>query len=138
PSIAVSKSGTLDAGTDGGVGGQVTYAFLITNTGNVTLTDVGFADAKLGVTSIPGDAVWTDGSVADGLAPNGTITFERTYTIDQVDVDAGAVINTAEVVGTPPTGDPVEGDDGDTIPTQPQAPAMTLAKTSSSARRLRA
>src|SRR5690606_23012233 len=63
PGITVVKTGSLPVDAEGAVGDVITYEFVITNSGNVTLTDLTFTDAFLGASSIPGNAQWVDGSI---------------------------------------------------------------------------
>jgi uncharacterized repeat protein (TIGR01451 family) len=115
PALTLVKS----AGTPSGhtAGSTIAYSFLVTNTGNVTLTSVGVSDPKAGAVSCP----------VTTLAPGGSTTCTARYTLTQVDVDAGKVINTATASGTPPTGNPVTATDTVTTPITP-APALTLDK----------
>ncbi|MGV8848839.1 MAG: beta strand repeat-containing protein [Propionibacteriaceae bacterium] len=115
PSVAVDKQ----AGTPSGnvVGSTLPYTFVVTNTGNVTLTSVDVTDSKVGTVTCP---------VAT-LAPNDTTTCTATYTLTLADVDSGHVANNAGVSANPPTGPPVTGSDStDTAITS--APALTLDK----------
>ena len=83
----------------GGVGDTINYAFTVTNTGDVTLTDVTLVDDT---------AIVAGGPIAT-LAPGeiDSTTFTATYVITQADVDAGEVVNTATVTGDDPDGAPV-------------------------------
>ena len=65
---------------------MISYSYLVTNTGNVTLYNITVVDNKATVTC-PSTAV--------GLAPAGTITCSASYTITQADLDAGSVTNSA-------------------------------------------
>ena len=102
--LAAAPAITLDkqAGTPSGAtaGSTIAYTFVVTNTGNVTLTAVAVTDAKVGTVTCP---------VAT-LAPGDDTTCTATYTLTQADVDAGSVVNTATATGTPPTGAAVTGD----------------------------
>ncbi|MGC3994264.1 MAG: GEVED domain-containing protein [Propionicimonas sp.] len=119
--IAAGPALTLDkqAGTPSGatVGSTIAYTFLVTNTGNVTLTSVGVSDAKVGTVTCP----------ATTLAPGASTTCTATYTLTQSDVDAGQVVNTATASGTPPTGDPATAVDAVTVPIT-AAPSITIDK----------
>ena len=68
------------------VGDVISYSYLVTNTGNVTLAGpVTVADDKATVTCPAG-----------GLAPGGSMTCTASYTITQADLDSGSVKNTAK------------------------------------------
>ncbi|WP_159586049.1 DUF7507 domain-containing protein, partial [Chelativorans xinjiangense] len=121
PSMTIEKTGTLnDLDGDGliDLGETINYSFLVTNTGNVTLTDVTVNDPLLTVDQVP-----------QTLAPGGTFTFTATYTPTQADIDNGSVENTATGTGTDPGGNTYESPpDSATVPPD-QAPALTIEKT---------
>jgi uncharacterized repeat protein (TIGR01451 family) len=129
-SIGLVKSATPSDAAHFTVGQQVTYSFVVTNTGNVTLSNVSVAD-----TSFTGhgalSAVTCPVTV---LAPGAQTVCTATYTIDQADVDAGSVTNTAVSQGTPPgsTTPVVSAPSTVTIPGQ-QNPALSLVKTATPA-----
>ena len=67
---------------------MITYTYVITNSGNVTLAQpFTVTDDKLGTITCP--------ATPATLAPTDTITCTKTYTIQQADVDAGSITNTA-------------------------------------------
>ncbi len=102
-------------------GDTVTYTFDVTNTGNVTLTNITVADPKVGPVTCP----------SAPLAPGASTSCDpRVYTLTQEDVDHGSVDNTAVVTGTPPTGDPVTDDDSRTVDL-PATGSIQLSKTAS-------
>ncbi len=124
PLIALAKAGTLNmtvvAPTDrADVGDKITYAFTVTNTGNVTLTNVTVTDPKVTVVGGP------IASLAPGASNN--TTFTATYTLTQADINTGSVYNLATVTGTKPGGGTVTGTGGTTV-SLPQSPAIALAK----------
>jgi uncharacterized repeat protein (TIGR01451 family) len=98
PAISLVKS--ADTGTFAVDGTVITYRYVVTNTGNVTLTSIGVTDPLPGLSAIDCGGVTT-------LAPGGSVTCTASYTTTQADVDAGSVTNTATATGTPPTGSPV-------------------------------
>jgi len=110
----VKQAGTPSGNT---AGSTIVYSFVVTNTGNVTLTAVGVMDPQVGAVSCP----------VTTLAPNASTTCTATYPLTQADVDAGQVVNTATASGTPPVGAPVSGTDTVTTPID-QAPAVSLLK----------
>ena len=125
PLIGLAKAGTLNmtvvAPTDrADVGDTITYAFTVTNTGNVTLTNVKITDPKVTVVGGP------IASLAPG-ASNST-TFTATYTLTQADINTGSVYNLATVTGTKPGGGTVTNSANTTV-ALPQAPALTITKT---------
>jgi uncharacterized repeat protein (TIGR01451 family) len=118
PSIDIVKTGAPQ--TYNAVGDVITYSFTVTNTGNVTLTNVSVSDPLVGLSAI------TPAPVT--LAPGASQVFTATYTITQADLDAGKVDNTATATGTPPAGDPVTDTDSESI-TADQNPAIDIVKT---------
>ena len=97
PSIALVKTGDYQGDpTAAKVGDKIIYTFVVTNTGNVTVSDLVIDDEKLGLIGL---------AVVPGtLAPAGTGTASFTYAITQADIDAGHVLNTALATGEDPDG----------------------------------
>lgn len=128
PAITVVKTADEEAQSNLVVDQNITYSFLVTNTGNVTLTDVTVNEGNFSGAGELGDV--TCPAEAARLAPGAVITCTATYTVVQADVDAGSITNTATVTGVPPgtTPPPVSPSSGITVPT-PNAPAMSLLKT---------
>ena len=75
-----------------------TIHFSITNTGNVTLTNV--------VASDPNAVVTCNGSPYT-LAPGASATCSATHTVTAADMTAGSIVNTASVIGYDPANQPV-------------------------------
>ena len=126
-SVTITRSATLTlvktAGTPSGntAGSTILYSFLVTNTGNVTITGVNVADAKVGTVDCP----------TTTLLPGASTTCTATYLLKQSDVDAGKVDNTASVTGTPPTGMTAPTATSSTSTLLSRTPALTLDKGSS-------
>ena len=115
PAITLEKTAAAPSGNT--AGSTIAYSFVVTNTGNVTLTGVSVNDPQVGTVTCP---------VAT-LAPAASTTCTASYTLTQADVDAGSVANTATASGTPPTGAAVTATDTvTTIVTA--APAISLDK----------
>ena len=84
PALTIVKTAT--PGTYDTLGQAISYSYLVTNSGNVTLYNISVVDDKASVTCP---------STAAGLAPAGTITCTASYSITQADLDAGSVTNSA-------------------------------------------
>lgn len=151
PSIAIVKKGSLDLGADGvaSVADIITYTYTVSNTGNVTLYDVGVDESSATFTGtgiLPAPSWMSGGADIDGDADaldlavgSGTIIFTATYALTQEDIDAGMVANQAVAEGSPEVGDPVKDDSDDDSPSEdeetvveiPEAPAISIVKGSS-------
>ncbi len=87
PALSMVKTAT--AGDDyAAVGDTVSYEYVVTNAGNITLTaPISVADDKVTVScpSLP----------AGGLAPTLTLTCTASHIVTQADLDAGSILNTA-------------------------------------------
>ena len=79
-------------------GDTVNYTVVVTNTGNVTISNVAVTDSLDAATqtSGPGDSI--------SLAPGAEATYTYVYTVTQQDVVAGHVQNIATATGTDPKG----------------------------------
>ena len=117
PSISLDKD-AVQANYDT-AGDVLAYTFTVTNTGNVTLTNVTVSDPLATVSGGP------IASLAPGASDSAT--FTASYTVTQADVDAGSFTNAATVTGTPPAGPDVTADDEATVPAA-QAAAISLGK----------
>jgi len=101
PELTVTKVAIPDADVE--VGQTVTYQYEVTNTGDVTLTDIDLSDVHGGSGSFPdpgsemliSDAVPTGDSIDPGgangiwetLAPGDIVRFTSSYVVTQEDVD---------------------------------------------------
>ncbi|MFK0242996.1 hypothetical protein ACIQTX_19235 [Microbacterium sp. NPDC090281] len=125
PALTIVKSVTPDDAATAGA--QVSYTFLVTNSGNVTVTAVSIAETAF--TGSGGSPTVTCPAAAASLAPGDDVTCTAAYTLTQADVDAGSVENTAVAQGSDPVGTPVESDPSSATVTAAAAPALTVAKT---------
>ncbi|WP_198669837.1 DUF7507 domain-containing protein [Cognataquiflexum aquatile] len=110
PALSITKTATES--TFAAVGDVLNYTIVVTNTGNVTLSNVAVTDPLTGLnTSIP------------SLAPGSSESIPTSYTITQTDIDAGKVDNTASAaVGT------VNVSASESV-TATQSPALSITKT---------
>ena len=92
PGINLVKSASIASFSNAGT--LVTYSYLVTNTGNVTLNPVTVTDPMVSLSKI----LCPDQS----LVPNKTETCTATYTTTQANVTEGRFTNTAVAHGTPP------------------------------------
>jgi uncharacterized repeat protein (TIGR01451 family) len=77
-----------------GVSQPVTYTFVVTNTGNTTLTNLVLTD------TFPGGVILTINCPATTLAVGASMTCTAVYTTTAADLAAGKVVDHATVVGT--------------------------------------
>ena len=99
----------------------ITYSYLVTNTGNVTITDLAVTDDN--VDAAPVCDVTT-------LAPTETTTCTAVHTVTQADLDAGTVTNNA-TAAAPPAGGTLTPATDSAAATATQGPALTIDKSSS-------
>jgi hypothetical protein len=112
-SIDLVKSALVDRDDDGnrtfevrrGESATVTYRYLITNNGNVPLSDLHLVDDKIGEISVP-DVT---------LEPGESITVDATYTVTAADLAAGEIENVAVVTGSTPDGVQVTDEDDEIV-----------------------
>ena len=79
------------------VGQTITYTYTITNTGNVSLGSAQFTVSDDHIGTPLGTPFNCGAPVA--LAPNGTVSCTKSYTISQADLNAGSVTNKATASG---------------------------------------
>jgi uncharacterized repeat protein (TIGR01451 family) len=128
PAMTVVKSATSTG--PHGVGDQIAYQFVVTNTGDVTLTGIVVNDAQLDAAAV---------CPVTTLAPSASTTCTGSHTITAAEVAVGYVHNSATVTGQPPT--PPGGPTPPPVTTPPstvdtpttQNPAMTVVKSVTSA-----
>lgn len=106
PSITIVKTAVQSIITV--VGQVVNYKFVVTNTGNVTLTNVAIGDT---FTLPAGPALTiscpTTTLTAAGTGATSTMTCTAAYTSTDADFNHGSITNAAIATGTPPVGEPV-------------------------------
>jgi uncharacterized repeat protein (TIGR01451 family) len=82
-------------------GQLITYDYLVTNTGNVTLYNVTVADPMPGLSTI---SCSPNTNPLPSLAPGASVTCSATYTTTAADLAAGEVTNQATATGDAPSG----------------------------------
>ena len=131
--VAVTRSGALTLvksatpATVTAAGDTVRYSFLVTNSGNVTLTGVGVTETAFSGTGTAPVA----SCPTTTLAPGASVTCTATYAVTQADVDAGSVTNTATASGTPPSGGPVVSGPSSATVSATGAAALRVVKSAS-------
>ncbi|MGN7798282.1 DUF7507 domain-containing protein [Leifsonia sp. 22587] len=121
PALTVVKS--VDA--TGDAPGTITgYTFVVTNTGNTTLTGIAVTDTEFTGTG-------TSPQVAcpvTTLAPGDQVVCTATYTLTQEDADNGGVRNSAVATGTAPDGSAITSPPWTAQLPIVQTPALALEK----------
>lgn len=122
PAITIEKSGMLTgAGGEAKPGDAVDYSYVVTNTGNVALSNIAVNDSLGGLSAIS--------CPVTTLAAGAATTCTATYHLSQADIDAGHVTNTATATATPATGGSVTSAPSSANVTLPRTQALTLVKT---------
>ncbi|SEH56565.1 MULTISPECIES: hypothetical protein [unclassified Leifsonia] len=136
PGIGLVKSADLGASGKLVAGQTLTYHFDVENKGNVALNGIAIADGPF--TRLDGTA--PAGSLSAVTCPDTTLAVggqmdcTATYAVQQSDVDAGGLTNSATASGTP-TGSttPVVSAVSEVDTSAPAAPELTLDKTANPA-----
>lgn len=105
PHLSLTKTGD---GTIARAGEEITYTFVATNDGAITLENVAITDP------LPGLSNWSfqwPTATAGVLGPGQSVTATATYRVTQADVDAGQRVNTATTTGRSTTGVDLTDDD---------------------------
>ncbi len=122
PSITLAKNASPTTITTAGQ--RVTYQFVVTNTGNVTITGLSIAD---NFTSPAGPPI-TPTCPTTSLPPAASLTCTATYTATQADVDAGSIQNSATASGLTPSGNPISSPPDTARVTVTQSPGLSVVK----------
>jgi uncharacterized repeat protein (TIGR01451 family) len=125
PSMTLVKS--VSPTTANHAGDSVTYSFVVTNTGNVSLHGVAISEGAFsGTAGVP--AVTCPPSA---ILPGQALTCTAPYALSQADVDAGSVSNTATASSLDPNGATVVSSAASATLTLTPQPAVTFEKTAS-------
>lgn len=124
PSLSLVKS--ADLASVGAAGQTITYSFLVTNDGNVTIDGIDVSEVAFSAT---GDLSAITCPSTE-LGPGDDMTCTATYQVSQADIDSGAIDNTATVTGDDPAGTAIPSPPTSSISVPVAfAPALTLVKT---------
>jgi uncharacterized repeat protein (TIGR01451 family) len=128
PAVAIDKKATVTPAADQNaaqLGDTIAYTYVVTNTGNVDLKSVAVSDPTIGAVACPTPA-------APGLDPGAseTCTADVTHTVDQADLDAGQVTDTATATGTDNNGkvSPISAPSTATVETTAPTPSVSVKK----------
>ena len=130
PAPGVSITKTPSPATVTAAGQAVSYTFLVTNTGNVTLSGVNVADTEGGAA---GDLNAAPSCPATNLAPGASTSCIATYTVTQADMDNGSIVDTATAAGIAPDGSTVTSSPASAVVAATQSGNLVLTKTASPA-----
>ncbi|MCI5903508.1 MAG: hypothetical protein MRZ74_13455 [Blautia sp.] len=109
------------------------FDITVTNTGNVTLTDIRVTEKLAGAKIVEGDGYTvSDGTaVIDKLEVKSAVTVQAEYTVTQDDVDNGEIANAVTVTGDSPNPtdpDPEPKEPEEPIPTEDKDPKFETSK----------
>ncbi|MGO4653083.1 hypothetical protein AB4068_15475 [Arthrobacter sp. 2RAF22] len=124
PALSVVKS--ADKASLVKAGDVVGYSFLVTNTGNATVSDVAVGDVQAAPAGALAGPIACPVTV---LAPQAQTICTGSYTVTQADIDHGSVADTATASGTGPGGAPVQSSPSSLSIPVTQAPALSVTKT---------
>ncbi|WP_426626312.1 beta strand repeat-containing protein [Leifsonia sp. McL0607] len=137
PAPALELTKTANPTTVSAVGDTITYTFHVTNTGNVTLTDVTVAEQSFSGTGSPLSLSCPANTTLDA---GQSLTCTADYQTTAADIAAGSIVNTADATGVDPAGDTVTASQSRAVvqvasagaPTPPSSGDQPLAKTGGS------
>ncbi len=118
PGLSLTKTASPE--TFSSAGEEITYAIVIENTGNVTISNITVSDPLTGMNQ----------TIAS-LAPGSNANFTEAYNVTQADINRGSVINTATASGQDPGGQTVSATGSATI-TAELNQALSISKMASS------
>nr|WP_279589982.1 AraC family transcriptional regulator [Frigoribacterium faeni] len=125
PAVSIVKTAALEPGAAGVAGDVVRFEYLVTNTGDATLSSVVVTDDQAR-SSVVSYGAWPGATGV--LAPGQTVSATASYVLTQADVDRGVVASRGSVVGTPPSGPAVRASEVQEVPLAGAA-SLALTKT---------
>ncbi|MEV8339012.1 LPXTG cell wall anchor domain-containing protein [Leucobacter sp. NPDC077196] len=125
PGLSIVKTANVEAAA---VGQTITYSFLISNTGNVTVTNPRVIESEFSGTGELSEIEYPADDVL--LQPGADVTYTATYTLTQSDIDAGELSNSATATGAVPPGTELPETPASTVTVETDpTPALALEKT---------
>lgn len=123
PGISIVKTADKARIEKAKIGDEITYTFVVTNTGNVTLSNVVVTDPLIA------EAMWIDDPEIGDLLPGEAhkVTLTAKYAVTQNDIQAGKVDNTA-TVNADDDGEPLEPESSDATVELEQLPSIAVIK----------
>lgn len=122
PQITATKSVLASDDANGSEsidpGDTLTYEVVVTNTGNVALTEVTVEDSLVALTCVPPPT----------LAPGQSFACQYELLVTQADQDAGEILNTVLATGLSPSEELVAGTDDSVVATEGRRPDGTFTK----------
>lgn len=124
PSLSLVKTASTSkvSGNDAVAGYEVEWFFELTNTGNVTLTDIDVEDYLDGTSDVD------YGGWSRTLVPGASHIVSATYKLTQADIDAGKVTNTAIAHSKAPDGSDVDSNESTVDVIIEQGGGLTIEK----------
>jgi uncharacterized repeat protein (TIGR01451 family) len=123
PAISIIKMATphdINGDFQIDLGDTIEFTFAVHNTGNVALHGIAVDDPSAGSVTCPSTTLIAGDTM--------TCTADAQHTIDQSDVDAGVVDNTATVSGLAPDGSTADGDPSSTDTPIAQTASLVATK----------
>lgn len=134
PDLTIAETITTAPDGASGAGDLMTFQYVVTNSGNQTLTNVTPVDAgptfdgNSGTGSMGAFSV-TTGNAAS-LAPGASVTFVASYTLSGLDVyRAASVADGVNSSATSTSTEHTDGDSSNVVATIPAKPSLGIAKT---------
>ncbi|WP_283248402.1 DUF7507 domain-containing protein [Leucobacter allii] len=123
PSLGLVKSADTEDITE--IGQKVTYSFVVTNTGNISVDNISIAEGEFsGAGELP-----TPECPTGPVAPGESVTCTAVYTVVAEDITGEDLTNTATAAGETPMGHPVVSEESAAALESVPAPELTLVKT---------
>lgn len=133
PDLTIVKTITSTPNDSSGAGDLITYQYVVTNSGNQTLTNVTPVDAGLTFNGNAGTGSMGALSITAGnaisLAPGASVTFAASYTLSALDVyRAAGVTDGVNSSATSTSAEHTDGDSSTVLAAIPARPSLSIAK----------